>query len=165
MEIRILGSKDAVAFKEVRLEALKAHPEAFSSSFEEEKDGSIEKFADKLNSENAFTFGAFIEGRLVGVVALLLEKKNKIKHRANIGAMYVNPEVRESGVGKALMLAAIDQANEIEGIEQLALHVTSNNTPAKKLYKSLGFKTYGVEHSALKVEETYFDVEMMELFL
>jgi len=106
MEIKILEPKDAVIYREIRLDALKANPEAFSSSYEEEKEYPLESFINRLNQEHLFTFGAFIENKLVGVVTLLVETKIKTKHRANIVAMYVYPENRKFGIGKQLMTAA-----------------------------------------------------------
>jgi ribosomal protein S18 acetylase RimI-like enzyme len=163
MEIKILEPKDAVIYKEIRLEALKAHPEAFSSSYDEEKDNPLENFESRLKYGYFFTFGAFAENSLIGVVTLILETKTKTKHRANIVAMYVYPEKRKSGIGKGLMSEAIKKAKEIVGIEQIYLTVTSSNEPAKKLYQSLGFKTYGIDKKGLKVENTYFDDELMVL--
>lgn len=165
MEIRILKPKDAEMYKEIRLDALKGHPEAFSSSYEEEEAYSIEKFANRLKQENLFTFGAFVDSKLVGIVTLIFETKTKIKHRANIVAMYVCSDKRNSGIGRGLMSAAINKAKEKEEIENIYLTVTASNTPAKKLYQSLDFKTYGIDKRALRVEKTYYDDELMVLVI
>ncbi|GKU81501.1 hypothetical protein NCCP28_08970 [Niallia sp. NCCP-28] len=42
MEIRILHTEDASVYQDIRLEALKNHPEAFGSSYEEEVHFSVE---------------------------------------------------------------------------------------------------------------------------
>nr|WP_304217101.1 GNAT family N-acetyltransferase [Fredinandcohnia onubensis] len=165
MQIKILETKDAVIYREIRLDGLKANPEAFSSSYEEEKEYPLESFKTRLNFEHIFTFGAFVENKLVGVVTLLLETKIKTKHRANIVAMYVYPENRKSGIGKHLMTAAITKAQKIKEIEQVYLTVTSSNEPAKNLYHSLGFKTYGFDKNGLRIEDKYFDDELMVLVL
>ena len=70
MEIRILKKEDAPLYWELRLEALKGNPEAFASSYEEalEKKKPIGEYEESLESKGAYTFGAFINGRLVGVV-------------------------------------------------------------------------------------------------
>lgn len=165
LEIKILEPNDAIIYRNIRLDALRAKPEAFSSSYEEEKEYPLESFINRLNQEHIFTFGAFIKNKLVGVVTLLVETKIKTKHRANIVAMYVYPENRKSGIGKKLMTAAIIKATEIKEVEQIYLTVTSSNEPAKNLYHSLGFKTYGIDKNGLKVEDKYFDDELMVLVL
>jgi ribosomal protein S18 acetylase RimI-like enzyme len=163
MHIRLLESNHAAIYRNLRLEALQSHPEAFSSSYEEEKEIPLEIFESRLKEQHSFTYGAFDNEQLIGVVTLVLEKKNKLKHRANIVAMYVDPQKRRFGIGKSLMLEAINKAKAIEGIVQIYLGVTSNNEPAKKLYYSLGFETYGKDKRALKIDSTYFDDELMVL--
>ena len=50
MEIRILNSlEDAEKYRGIRLESLKNIPEAFASSYEEERDFSIEEFKTNFN--------------------------------------------------------------------------------------------------------------------
>lgn len=165
MEIRLLSSADAAAYKDIRLEGLKANPEAFGSSYEEEKDYPLARTESRLSGQVSYTFGAFSQGKLIGVVTLFLEDKIKLKHRANIVAMYVTKEMRRGGIGKNLMLTAIRKAAELDGIEQVYLAVNASNEPARKLYQSLGFKTYGIDKRALKINGTYYDEELMVLFI
>ncbi|MGE6260651.1 N-acetyltransferase family protein [Heyndrickxia sporothermodurans] len=165
MNIKRLESKDAELYRNLRLKALKDHPEAFGSSYEEEKNHPIETFADKIHSDTIFTFGAFDQKELIGIVTLVREVKLKLKHRASIFAMYVLPEKRSFGVGNALMTKAINKANELNGIEQIYLSVVSTNSHAKKLYASLGFEKFGYEKRALKLNDQYVDEEHMVLFL
>ena len=63
MEIRILHSlEDAEKYRSIRLESLHSSPESFASSYEEEKDFSIEQFKNQFQSEDSFTYGAFDKG-------------------------------------------------------------------------------------------------------
>ena len=166
MEVRRLKSEDAKAYQKVRLEALKNNPEAFGSSYAEEKDRSIQIYEQRLASDESITIGAFQETELVGTVTLFREKHLKLSHKANIFAMYVQPEKRGHGIGKSLLLEAINQAKSIDGIEQLNLTVVANNAAAKTLYTSLGFEVFGSERRALKLTNgTYLDEEHMVLFL
>ncbi|MDQ0199593.1 GNAT family N-acetyltransferase [Neobacillus ginsengisoli] len=165
MDIRLLNQEDAKEYRKIRLEALKNNPEAFSSSFEEEKEFPVENYESRLQSEVSFTFGVFEKEQLIGVGTLLKEQKSKLKHRANIVAMYVSPLKRGMGIGKSIMQAAIQKAKDAEEIEQINLCVVSTNMSAKKLYTSLGFKTFGIEQKALKIDGRYFDDEYMVLFL
>jgi RimJ/RimL family protein N-acetyltransferase len=167
MEIRLLTPDDAKVYWEMRLEALKNHPEAFATSYEEalQRENPIEEVASRLKGEGDYTFGAFQGDALIGTVTLVQDKITKMKHRAHIFAMYVNPSHRRSGAGKALVTAAINHAKKIPELIKLNLTVVSSNEKAKKLYTSLGFKTYGIEEKALTVNETYYDEELMVLFL
>ncbi|MBL2049367.1 N-acetyltransferase, partial [Klebsiella pneumoniae] len=48
---------------------------------------------------------------------------------------------------------------------QVMLDVVVGNDGAKKLYESLGFKTFGVQERSLKYNGQYWDEEHMVLFL
>ncbi|WP_428910822.1 N-acetyltransferase family protein [Niallia sp. Krafla_26] len=167
MEIRRLRSlEDAEKYRIIRLESLQNCPESFVASYEEEKDFSIETFMHQLQSDGSFTYGAFEENQLVGIITLYLDQPYKLGHRAHIGAMYVSSSKRSLGVGKVLMEEAIRKAKSIEGIEQIYLAVVSTNEPAKKLYSTLGFTVFGTEKKGLRVDhDVYYDVDFMILFL
>lgn len=167
MEVRLLNPEDAEVYWKLRLEALKNSPEAFSSSYEEamQRKEPIKQVAERLQEEGAYTFGMFDEEEFLGTVTLVQEKALKMQHRGNIYAMYVSAKRRNAGIGKALMQAAIEYAKSIPVIEKLNLTVAANNEKAKNLYTSLGFKTYGYEEKALKVDNQFIDEEHMVLFL
>ena len=62
MEIRLLNPLDAEKYLDLRLGALQNSPEAFASSYEEEKDQPVERYKTRFQSEDSFTFGAFDTG-------------------------------------------------------------------------------------------------------
>ncbi|MCC6427422.1 MAG: GNAT family N-acetyltransferase [Phycisphaerales bacterium] len=53
--------------------------------------------------------------------------------------MWVEPDVRKSGIGKALVLAAIERFRAM-GIHQVRLETASLNDVARRLFESCGFK-------------------------
>jgi len=167
LEIRLLTPPDAETYWALRLEALKNHPEAFLTSYEEsvKRENAVEQTARSFTAKGNFTFGAFEHDELIGVVTLLQEERMKIRHRANIFAMYVTPSKRGLGAGKALMTAAINKAKDIEEVEQINLNVTASNQHAKQLYSKLGFQEFGLEKNALKIDGKYYDDAYMVLHL
>ncbi|MFK9090881.1 GNAT family N-acetyltransferase [Bacillus salipaludis] len=167
MEIKLLNPLDAESYWALRLEALKQNPEAFLTSYEEalKRENPVEECARNFTAAGNYTFGAFDNQELIGVVTLIQEKHMKIQHRANIFAMYVTPKKQGLGVGKALLTAAINKAKDIEVIEKINLGVTASNQKAKQLYHKLGFKTFGMEEKALIVDGVYYDDEYMVLHI
>ncbi|WP_106498033.1 GNAT family N-acetyltransferase [Lentibacillus sp. Marseille-P4043] len=166
MDIRTLNVADAQSYRSLRVEALLDSPEAFVTTYEEEmsKKDPIHETATKLKHKNSIHFGAFKKEKLVGTVTLQLETFKKTKHKAHLLAMYVSPDARGMGIGRALLTETINKAKEL-GIEQLQLTVVSNNEAAKTLYTQCGFTVYGVEKEALKINDLYVDEVDMVLFL
>jgi ribosomal protein S18 acetylase RimI-like enzyme len=156
-ELRRLEHDDAAIYRQLRLEALERHPEAFGASLEDERQMSIDDMADRLARSSVF--GAFDEARLEGVAGWYRMSGDKLAHRGALWGMYVRPQARGRGVGKALVCRVIDDAQDI--VEQLHLTVTAHNVTARRLYETTGFTTYGVEPRALKVGDEYVDEIMM----
>lgn len=165
--VKILDESDAKLYQDLRLRGLMTNPEAFGSTYERESKFSLETVIKRIKpSKDKFVLGAFNEfDVLEGIVALVRETSMKTTHKANVYGMYVSKENRGSGIGKTLMCELINIAKQLGGLEQLNLSVISNNEPAKNLYKSVGFKTYGVERKALKFNGQYYDEDLMVLEL
>ncbi|ATX85171.1 N-acetyltransferase [Bacillus velezensis] len=146
MYIRRLTPNDTKPYTNIRLKALKDHPDAFAVSYDEEKEWPSEKFKARLEAGNdAIVLGAFEKDRLIGILKISKHPLFKLRHIAVIGSMYISPKHRGSGAGKALMTEAISRAKKMKDTEQLHLSVTSTNEPAIKLYAQLGFILFSTE--------------------
>jgi len=166
MHTHLLSESDAQLYKEIRLRALKNDPESFGSTYEQEVNRPLERFAERIqHSKDKFTLGCFDDSNLlVGIVNFVRESRLKTAHKGNIYGMYIEPEYRGRGLGKSLLLALIERATrECTGLEQIHLTVVSKNEAAKRLYISLGFEIYGVEPNALKVAGQSLDEDLMIL--
>lgn len=164
MELRKLDERDVKQYLELRLASLQNNPEAFATSYEEEKEQPVELYKSRLQSQDSVTIGAFEDHQLIGIITFVKQNKLKLKHRAEIVSTYVVPDKRGYGLGKDLVAQVINEAENSKGIEQVYLTVASKNEVAKTLYKSLGFELFGTDKKALKYDDTYFDVDHMVLY-
>jgi ribosomal protein S18 acetylase RimI-like enzyme len=166
VHVRRLTAHDAEAFREVRLRSLRDDPAAFTNSYEEFSRQPIERVRTRLTGEgDDFMLGAFLDGELVGTVGFYRETALKLRHKGHLVTMYVTPERRGQGVGKALLREALRRIRALDGLEQVLLGVVVTQTAAKRLYQSLGFQVYGREARAVKIGEQYLDEEFMMLEL
>ncbi len=90
IEIRRLAqedSADAVLYRDIRLEALQANPEAFGSTFEVENAQPLSLFSDRLGSSTVL--GAFRDTELVGIAGFAVQQGQKQVHKGILWGMYV----------------------------------------------------------------------------
>lgn len=157
VQIRRLSPADAILYRELRLEALRLAPDAFSSTFAAENSEALTWFADRL--ARSAVFGAFDGEELRGIAAFLARQEQKEKHKGVLVGMYVRPHARNAGIGRRLAEAVVEHARG--EVEILQLSVVAGNEPARRLYTSLGFVEYGNEKNALKVNGRYWDEVLM----
>jgi ribosomal protein S18 acetylase RimI-like enzyme len=167
MEIRFLTGDDASEYWRLRLEALQGDPGAFSASAEEHQSLSLEEVRKRLGADGGenFVVGAFDDSRLVGTVGFYRENGLKTRHKGRIWGVYVTPGQRRTGVGQTMMLKALERASAIEGVEQVLLSVTTTQTAATRLYRSLGFEVFACEPRAIKIGDESLDEEYLVLQL
>lgn len=104
---------------------------------------------------------AEIGGAVVGYVRLALPSNlASHAHVRQIQGLAVADEARGSGVARALLRAAQDEARR-RGARRLTLRVLGHNTPARKLYESEGFVVEGVLPEEFLIDGAYVDDVVM----
>lgn len=167
MRIRALEPSDLELFYSFRLRGLRENPEAFGSTFAEESAMTVEARRSHFHCEDEnFVLGAFGEGgQLIGVAGFYRAAHLKLRHKGFVWGMYVSPEARGRGVGRALLSSIIERGKSLPGLEQICLDVVTVNEAARALYLSQGFQIHALEWRAMKQEGEYYDVEHMVLRL
>jgi ribosomal protein S18 acetylase RimI-like enzyme len=164
MHIRRLAPTDAPAYRTLRLRALREHPEAFTSSHEEDAALPVEQAVQRLGSLQQRFWGALEDGELLGIVGLERKPRAKERHKAVVVGMYVAPEHNGRGIGRQLLEALLADARA-QGIRQLVLTVTQGNGAAMQLYERAGFRSFGVEPRAIQFDGRFFAKNHMALAL
>lgn len=160
---RRLGAGDAVEYRELRLEGLAGHPDAFGASWEDEAVRPLSWFAERL--ERNAVFGGWVAGgsELAGVVGLSVPEPARLRHKGVLWGMYVRPRARRTGLAAALLARVLDHARG--EVEEVRLSVVASNAAAVRFYEAAGFEVYGVERRALKAAGRYHDEALMALRL
>jgi RimJ/RimL family protein N-acetyltransferase len=160
IEIRRLAQEnasDASLYRDIRLEALGASPEAFGSTFETENAQPLSWFFDRLGTSTVL--GAFSDTKLVAMAGFAIQQGQKRAHKGLLWGMYVRPGARGTGVGRRVVEAVLDLARQ--HVELIQLTVVQENEHARRLYASLGFLDYGLEKHSLKQNGRYYDEVLM----
>jgi RimJ/RimL family protein N-acetyltransferase len=162
LKVRRLGADDVADYRELRLEGLKSHPEAFGASWEDESGRPASWWAGRL--ETSTVLGGWIDDSpLLGVAGLRLQTAAKLRHKGILWGMYVRPSARGTGLAASLVQRVIEQARPL--VEEIILTVVASNAAAHRLYSAAGFEQYGLERQALKIGDAYYDEVLMALRL
>ena len=167
--IRELTKSDAAEFRVLRLRALKEYPTIFSSSYEVEREWSLDRFAERLaenaRSKDGFMLGCFVEGDLVGSLGFFRFEGPKLEHIGRIVAVHVAAEHQGRGCGRAMVTAALERAQRMAGFSVIQLTATTTNDRAISMYESFGFEICGTTPRAMLVDGEYVDEHLMVLKL
>ena len=163
--VRRLSPSDSIAYRATRLDALKAEPDNYGSTYEEEAVNPRLAYEDYIDEQSSLhiVFGAFDSDDLIGIMAYFRDERRKLWHRGKVTQVYVAPSYRGKGIAKRLLQTDVDHAFSREGLEILTLEVVTTNFPAIRVYESLGFKTYGTMEHYFKTERGYLDQQFMSL--
>ena len=93
--------------------------------------------ANRFDRPGEALFGAWVDGRLVGVCGLNVDPYAGHERIGRVRHLYVLSAFRRSGVGRQLVARVIQAAHG--RFDDLRLR--TNNSPAAQLYETLGFTT------------------------
>lgn len=90
--------------------------------------------------------------------------QSKLRHTADL-TMGVANTIRNHGVGKLIIQAALKRASAAPELEIIYLMVRSDNVAAIRLYNSMGFETLALLNRDIKIGTEYFDGMLMRRFV
>lgn len=147
----MLDAADAGSYREVRLAALNSDPLAFLTSAAEFGARPLEDVAARLRpTQQSVTFGALLDGSLVGLLTLARDTAPILAHRANVYGVSVASQAREQGCGDALMRSALEHVHSWPGVTSLHLAVMETQPAAQRLYERHGFVVWGRQPDAVR---------------
>ena len=139
--VRRLGAGEADLLRDLRLRALGDAPMAFGSTLAREEGYEPETWerwaADSASGERQ---AIFIAEPQAGMASGVIDDEDSAL--AHLYAMWVAPQARGTGAGKALVEAVVAWAAD-RGAERLTTSVTEGNAAAATLYAAAGFADSG----------------------
>src|SRR5215213_6557019 len=122
-----------------------AHDRVYETSTDAEK--TMRRFlADVANSSCSFLFVTVTENRTVGFISGELRQGSPTflpKTWASVDDVFVEPEHRNRGMGRALLQSVRAWAKERDA-DGISLQVAAANTRGRKFYEDLGFREVSV---------------------
>ena len=112
--------------------------EVEKKSIQEEKER-IQRILDNLKET---LIVAEVTGVVVGSIEFRSQARKRLSHTGSV-SMSISKDYRSMGIGKALLKALLDWAEENPLIEKVSLGVFSTNLRAISLYKQMGFLEEG----------------------
>jgi len=143
LTIRSFQPSEWPLYRALRLRALRESPDAFSTLHAEaaaRPDSSWRERMASMSSQHDLPLVAEVSGSPAGIVWAHIDPS--APDAAQLYQMWVAPECRGRGVGRALLDTAIEWATT-EGARSMALGVTVGNSPARRLYEAAGFVPVG----------------------
>jgi ribosomal protein S18 acetylase RimI-like enzyme len=141
--VRPVREEEWVEYRELRLRALSSDPLAFGSTLEREQAFTPETWKERISrgrSSNASLSWVALSpsGRFVGMAVAA-----EVEGTLHLFGMWVDPEVRGSGVGGRLLDAALEWVRRSHSGRTLVLEVNPRQEAAVHLYQSRGFRPTG----------------------
>ena len=105
-------------------------------------------------------FVAVRSKQVVGSVSLVQPQRARRIHSGTLGLM-VHPDHWRTGVGRTLMEAILDLADNWLNLRRVDLGVLANNPAAEHLYRNFGFEREGTRRDAVFTEGHLIDEHLM----
>ncbi len=162
--IRPAVDEDLADYRELRLEALQSHPEAFSSDYATQMAYPIEWWQQRLRTsiagEDSQQIFALDGQKLVGMCGVYLGSSLKTRHNAWIVGVYVRPAWRGLAIAGQMVNRCLQWAAG-KGATIAKLGVAAKNIAAITSYQRSGFSVYGLEPQAIRVNGDDIDELLM----
>jgi ribosomal protein S18 acetylase RimI-like enzyme len=134
LTVRVLGGDDWQTYQQVRLAALRDAPDAFASSYAEEKD--YDEAFWRLRVERSARLVACVDDEPVAIVSVGQASEPDV---AELFGLWVRADYRGRGVAWRLTQAAGQHARDA-GQRALKLWVSTDNGRAVAFFSSAGFR-------------------------
>ncbi len=162
--IRPAVPENAALVLELRLEALKQHPEVFAADYASAAAESVQAWSDRIIKYATDNTGiinlGFKEDQLIGMTGLNCSNHPKTRHNGNIWGVYVKADYRKFHIAEALIKGCLSWG-QTHGLVMAKLAVITINSAAIRCYTRCGFTVYGVDPKVIHYNDVFYDELLM----
>ncbi|MFA4994671.1 MAG: GNAT family N-acetyltransferase [Bdellovibrionales bacterium] len=136
---RPLTPNDWQMFRDVRLRALRGHPDVFLRSYETEKKLSEMDWKNTLDGKGKCVIGLFDDNQLIGLAAVF-PRQGDLGEQYGLMAMdYIDGKYRGRHLSKLLYEARVDWAKN-SGFKKLMTSHREGNEASRRANQAFGFR-------------------------
>jgi len=140
IEIRRINGDEWRLWRSLRLRAVEESPDAFRSALAEESAEADESWRELIAQAAVDPRGLLLVAEVdLDPVGMMFGRIDEIGEILDVGALWVDPEVRRRGIGRQLIESALSWASGA-GAGAAELWVTLGNDVAERLFVSVGFE-------------------------
>jgi ribosomal protein S18 acetylase RimI-like enzyme len=159
-----LAPEDWQLYRQIRLEALQAEPQAFVTSYDEALRRPDthwrERLAEAQAGEKSWLLFAKVNDQIAGMIGAFRSETASV---VEIVSVYVTRGKRGRGVGAALMAAILDEVGKGGVFRKAVLTVNADQAAAVALYRHFGFHIVGEETGVMGDGKTHSGYIMEKL--
>lgn len=140
LEIRELGPEDWRLFRDFRLEALRAAPGVFSTSFDEARARADATWAATLSDPDNAVFGVFDVDRMIALTSVFTSRDDPERRTALLAMSFIDPAYRGRGLSGMLYDARLDWVRRRPGFRRVVVSHRRSNTASMRANQRYGFR-------------------------
>ena len=142
---RALTAPDFETFRQIRLRALREHPDVYSASYGEAAARTERDWTEMLDGKGKCIFGLFDGDKIIGLAAVFTSREDPGGETGVLAMDYIDPLYRGRGLSRLLYQARIDWAKQYLPFRRLVVSHREGNEPSRRANQSFEFKFVGKE--------------------
>ena len=132
ISVRPLDRSEWLAFKDLRLLALRDTPGVFALSYEQEAKRSPEEWQETIQGPSHQVFGLFDSQRLIGITASFTWQGDPSGETAVLAMSFIRPEYRGHGLSRLLYDARLDWIRRQPQFKRVVVSHRASNEASRR---------------------------------
>jgi RimJ/RimL family protein N-acetyltransferase len=137
---RALTTQDLETFRQIRLRALREHPDVYATSYGEAAARTERDWIEILDGKGKCMFGLFDGDRLIGIAAVFTSREDPSGRTGLLAMDYIDPLYRDRRLSRLLYQARIDWAKQHPPFRRVVISHREGNEHSRRANQAFGFK-------------------------